>query len=80
MIYIDINNIGDTKTKVSIVSEGEGDNNGLIHLEKVPAYGEFLQLLTSSEYEITVNSVLKPTELIFTSLSDPNDSFTVTVQ
>lgn len=80
MIYIDINSIGDTKTKVSFASEGKGDNNALIHLERVPAYGEFLKLLTSSEYEITVNSVLKPTELIFTSLSDSNDTFTVTVQ
>lgn len=79
-LYIDINNIGDAKTKVSFASNGEGDNNALIHLDKVPAYGEFLDLLTSAEYEITVNSVLKPTELIFTSLSDPKDSFTVTVQ
>ena len=79
-IYIEINSVGDTKTKVSFASKGEGDNNGTIHLDKVPAYGEFLKLLTSSEYEITPNSMMKPTELTFKSLSDPKDIFVVNVQ
>lgn len=78
MIYIDI--ATGSNTSVSFSSEYLGDNNGTIHLDRAPAYKEFVDLLCSSEFTVISDSAISPSKLTFTSKTNPIDSFVATVQ
>ncbi|MEF9923985.1 MAG: DUF4302 domain-containing protein [Muribaculaceae bacterium] len=78
MIYIDINTAD--SNKVSFSFNGEGDNNGLVHLDKTTSYKEFLTLLTSTSYIVTSTSTICPSALKFTSTTDSKDYFIVNIQ
>ncbi|MEG2600063.1 MAG: hypothetical protein RSA66_11390, partial [Muribaculaceae bacterium] len=80
MIYITIKDAGNNGSKISFSSTGDGDNNGKVHLEKIPAYKAFLDLLTSTEYVATSKSAIMPSTIILTSVTDANDYVTIDIK
>ena len=48
--------------------------------EKTPEIMDFLELLNSTEFNITATSEIKPDRLLFTSTANENDYFYVDLQ
>lgn len=69
---------GDSAVKFGF--QGEGDRNGESVLEKTPEIMDFLELLNSTEFNITATSEIKPDRLLFTSTANENDYFYVDLQ
>lgn len=60
--------------------ENEGDNNAILDLQRIPSIGDFVRYICSSAYTLSVEDVLKPSRITFTSVTNPSDSFVVVIQ
>lgn len=71
--YIDITGTESIKFTYS----GECSQTATGHLTNVPAYQEFLDKLTSTEYDIAIDSPLLPVDVTLTSRSNPSEKLVV---
>ena len=56
---------------------GECDNNASVYSQRVPAFTDFVSLLSSTSFNVEATSVFNPVRLIFTSTTNAEDYFTV---
>lgn len=70
----------DGNEAVSVVATGSGNNNALRFIADAPALQTFLDLLGSTKFNITTESLLLPNTMKLTSTTNENDYIYVTVQ
>ena len=67
----------DGNDKAHFKFTGEGDNNGNIHLQRIPAFTDLCDFLSSTTFTVESTSALNPERLKFTSDANPADYFYV---
>ncbi|MBR1544015.1 MAG: DUF4302 domain-containing protein [Muribaculaceae bacterium] len=76
--YCDITAQGADKIQVKF--NGEMDNNASTHLERVPEFQDFMNLLSSGAYTLSSESALLPMTIKVTSDATPSNYFYVVLQ
>lgn len=67
----------DGNDKAHFKFTGEGDNNGNIHLQRIAAFNDMCDFLSSTTFTVESTSALNPERLKFTSDANPADYFYV---
>lgn len=69
-----------SKNSVSLVSNGSSDNNGRLFLQRVSSIQTLIDLLGSSQYELSAESLINPSRIKLTSTTNSADYFYVTIK
>jgi hypothetical protein len=65
--------------EVIFVDKGTADNNGKLYKSKIDGFGEILDLITSGSFTLTTDKPLSMSVLKFTSVSNPDNWFALSL-
>jgi hypothetical protein len=68
------------ENEIIFVDKETADNNGLLYRSKIDGFREIVELLTTSSFTLTTDSPLCPVVLKFTSVSNPDNWFTIVIE